>query len=82
MDDVKIMVNKSSEWCYRESVKIKILSGFLYMKQRQDVEIKWRQSAGVHLNLLVMSWLLVITSMIYIFLCYHRDWEHDNENND
>ena len=33
MDDVKIMVNKSSEWCFRESVKMKILSGFLYMKQ-------------------------------------------------
>ena len=40
MDDVKIMVNKSSEWCFRESVKVKILSGFLYMKQsRQDHEI-------------------------------------------
>ena len=26
--------------------------------------------------------LLVVTSMIYIFLCYHRDWEHDNENDD
>ena len=46
MDDVKIMVNKSSEWCFRESVKMKMLSGFLYIKQRQDVEIKWWQSAG------------------------------------
>ena len=33
MDDLNIMVNKSSEWCFRESVKMKILSGFLYMKQ-------------------------------------------------
>ena len=56
MDDVKIMVNKSSEWCFRESVKMKILSGFLYMKQsRQDAEIEWRQFAGAQLNLLVMS---------------------------
>ena len=37
-DDVKIMVNKSSEWCFRESVKIKMLSGFLYMKQRQELK--------------------------------------------
>ena len=46
MDDVKIMVNKSSEESFRESVKMKILSGFLYMKQRRDIwqgaEIKWR----------------------------------------
>ena len=59
MDDVKIMVNKSSELCFRETVRMKILSGFLYMKQRQDIwkgaEIKWRQSAGGQLNLLVMS---------------------------
>ena len=40
MDDVKIMVNKSKEWCFRESVEMKILSGFLYMKQSQDAEIK------------------------------------------
>ena len=38
MDDVKIMVNKSSEWCSRESVKMKMLSGFLYMKQRQELK--------------------------------------------
>ena len=50
MDDVKIMVNKSSERCFRESVKMKILSSFLYMKQKQDVEIKWKQSAGAQLN--------------------------------
>ena len=37
MDNVKIM--ESSEWCFRESVKMKILRGFLYMKQRQDAEI-------------------------------------------
>ena len=38
---------------------MKILSGFLYTKQRQDIwqgaEIKWRQSAGGQLILLVMS---------------------------
>ena len=61
---------------------MKILSRFLYMKQREDFEIKWWQSAGGQLILLVMSELLVVTSMIYIFLCYHRDWEHDNENNE
>ena len=29
---------------------MKILSGFLYMKERQDVKIKWRQSEGAQLN--------------------------------
>ena len=50
------------------------------MKKRQDIEIKWRQSAGGQLNF--VSDVVVVTSMIYIFLCYHRHWEHDNENND
>ena len=31
MDDLNIMVNKSSEWCFRESVKMKIL--IFYMNQ-------------------------------------------------
>ena len=72
MDAVKIVVNKSSEWCFRESVKMKMLSGFLYMKQDM---VTIRRCA-------IKFFVVVITSMIYIFLCYHRDWEHDNENNE
>ena len=47
MDDLNIMVNKSSE-----SIKMKNWSGFLYMKQKQDAEIKWRQFAQLILSVM------------------------------
>ena len=64
MDDLNIMVNKSSEWCFRESMKMKNWSGFLYMKQRHDAEIKWRQFAGAQLN---------FVSDVIVVGCYLHD---------
>ena len=51
----KLWLINTSNGFLAGKVKMTILRGFLYMKQRQDAEIEWRQFAGAQLNLLMMS---------------------------
>ena len=47
---------------------------FLYMKQQQGVcDNAYKQVR----NKILVLMSLVITSMVYNFLCHHHSWEHD-----
>ena len=55
----------TSEWFF---------DSFLYMKQQQGVcDNAYKQVR----NKILVLMSLVITSMVYNFLCHHYSWEHD-----